>query len=138
MAHDENGCTSSDTIRLILYKPLQVYIGDDIIAQKGDTILTTKNNFREYLWNNLSKEKTITVNTTSMNEGDYFFNVIGTDSNNCDSNYEIMLSINKSTIKNNNELTLATFSDPVIDKLIFTINNIDSSRDLGNSLTTQL
>ncbi len=137
--HDINGCISSDSIDIILNKPIQVYLGDDIISNIGDTItLSTNANYKSYLWNTQSKTKYLKIITNNMLEGEYFYKVTIADSNNCHSTDEIMLTLVNSLEQNSDGLKLVVYPNPTRDYLNFSISNIDVSKDVNLSLITQL
>lgn len=137
--HDKNGCISSDSIEIILNKPIQVYLGEDIISLIGDTItLSTNSDYKSYLWNTHSKSKYIKINTNNMLEGEYSYKVTIADSNNCHSSDEIIITLANTLEQNSNGIKLVVYPNPAKDYLNFRISNIDISKDVNLTIITQL
>ncbi len=135
---DNNGCISSDSINIILNKPIQVYIGEDVVSEIGDTItLSTNATFKTYLWNTQSKSESVKILTSWMSEGDYWYKVIVSDSNNCQSFDEILLTLVDVSDQNPNNLKLQIFPNPVKHILNFSLTNIDVTNDVKLSLVAQ-
>ena len=137
--HDQNGCISSDSIKIILNKPIQVSLGEDIISNIGDTItLSTNSDYKSYLWNTHSKEKYIKIITNNMVEGEYYYKITIADSNNCNSSDEIIITLANTLAQNKDGLKLVVYPNPARDYLNFSISNIDVSKDVNLSIITQL
>jgi gliding motility-associated-like protein len=76
-AANQLGCVSKDTLAVNVFANPAVHLGNDFSLCKGSTQTLDAGAFRGYLWNDLSTNQTLQVNTSGL------YAVTVTDQNNC-------------------------------------------------------
>jgi hypothetical protein len=93
-AYDEHGCITSDTIFVKINTPVQVDLGDDLTVELGETvIISTTEDFDEYLWCTTDTTFYIELLTEQFAPGKIPISIVTKDANGCSSNDQLILEI---------------------------------------------
>jgi hypothetical protein len=104
----QNGCLGSDQV-LVTVNPLpSVNAGPDQIICKGDSIVLTGSGADNYQWDNTVIDGIPYYPTSTA-----FYNLIGTDNNNCTGTDQVFITVNNPSFSYQNETALDSYTWPV-------------------------
>ena len=131
---DKHKCVTIDTI-VVQINPLpEVDLGDDLIVEQGEIVtLFAGYDFEKYLWNTEDTSFYIDIYTVNMIPGEYFFEVIVTDSNQCKTVDNLMLEVKGMEEKS---ICIVAYPNPVKDYLHLQVLNLESTTQLQIQLTS--
>ncbi len=135
-AFDEHGCITTDTIFVKINIPIQVDLGDDFVVELGESvIITTNENFDQYLWSTTDTTSYIELLTGQLPPGKYPISIITMDANSCSSDDQLILEIIQEM--DDESIQIDIFPNPTKSFITLHVDNTESGKTIDYRLITE-
>jgi hypothetical protein len=130
-AYDEQGCITADTIYVRINMPLQVDLGNDLRVKQGELVLiTTNDQFEEYLWSTSENTPYIQMVTDEMKPGGYPIGITTKDVNGCITRDQLLLEVE-------GLVEFSIYPVPAKHTVSLLIQNIEPDKNIDYQLVTE-
>ncbi|MDP2722138.1 MAG: T9SS type A sorting domain-containing protein [Bacteroidales bacterium] len=130
-AYDEQGCITADTIYVRINKPLQVDLGNDLRVKQGELVMiTTNDQFEEYLWSTSENTPYIQMVTDELKPGGYPIGITTKDAHGCITRDQLLLEVEGLVAFN-------IYPVPAKHTVSLLVQNIEPDKNIDYQLVTE-